>query len=170
MMSAAAAIALYQALEAHGIRAWIDGGWGVDALLGRETRKHNDLDIVLEQKDLAAFRALMAAQGFRDVPRPDTRAWNFVLAHGDGREIDVHVIARDTQGNGIYGPPERNVMYPAQALTGQGTIAGVAVRCTSAIFQVESHATGYTPRPFDIADVTALCKAFGLEMPAAYKR
>ena len=169
MMSAAAALALYDALDDHGIHIWIDGGWGVDALLGRETRPHNDLDIVIEEKDLTAFNALVRAQGFQDSPKPDTRPWNFVLAHDDGRAIDVHVIVRDADGNGIYGPPARNVMYPAAALTGHGTIAGRPVRCTSAAFQVQSH-TGYKPRDFDIADVTALCAKFGLAMPNEYKR
>jgi lincosamide nucleotidyltransferase A/C/D/E len=168
-MTAQDVIALCNAWAAAGIDIWIDGGWGVDALLGRQTRPHNDLDIVIEEKDLAAFHALVGAQGFRDSPRPDTRPWNFVLAHDDGRAIDVHVIVRDAAGNGIYGPPARNVMYPAAALTGQGTIAGLPVRCTSAAFQVQSH-TGYPPRDFDIADVTALCEKFGLESPASYKR
>lgn len=32
------------------MRVWLDGGWGVDALLGRQTRPHDDMDIVIEQK------------------------------------------------------------------------------------------------------------------------
>jgi lincosamide nucleotidyltransferase A/C/D/E len=27
-------------LEAAGLVVWLDGGWGVDALLGRQTRPH----------------------------------------------------------------------------------------------------------------------------------
>ena len=30
-----------------GIKVWIDGGWGVDALLGECTREHQDLDIMI---------------------------------------------------------------------------------------------------------------------------
>lgn len=30
-------------LTAAGIRVWVDGGWGVDALVGRQTRHHDDL-------------------------------------------------------------------------------------------------------------------------------
>ena len=30
-----------------GIEVWIDGGWGVDALLGECTRPHQDLDIII---------------------------------------------------------------------------------------------------------------------------
>ncbi|MDR2125703.1 MAG: aminoglycoside adenylyltransferase, partial [Prevotellaceae bacterium] len=28
-----------------GIALWLDGGWGVDALAGRQTRLHNDVDV-----------------------------------------------------------------------------------------------------------------------------
>lgn len=168
MMIASDVIVLYRALETIGVAIWIDGGWGIDALLGRETRPHNDVDIVIQQKDLSAFQALVRAQGYRDLPKPDTRDWDFVLTDVDGREIDVHVIVFDAAGNGIYGPADRGEMYPAAALTGTGTIAGVRVRCTSAAFQVQSH-TGYEPRPFDAQDVAALCEKYGLPVPAASK-
>jgi len=35
-------------LDAQGIRIWLDGGWGVDACLGSQTRRHGDLDIVID--------------------------------------------------------------------------------------------------------------------------
>jgi lincosamide nucleotidyltransferase A/C/D/E len=37
----------YHHMEVLGIKIWIDGGWGVDALLGKQTRTHADLDIVV---------------------------------------------------------------------------------------------------------------------------
>jgi Aminoglycoside-2''-adenylyltransferase len=36
---------LVQLFDRHQIDLHIDGGWGVDALLGRQTRTHADLDI-----------------------------------------------------------------------------------------------------------------------------
>lgn len=33
------------------IKVFLDGGWGVDALIGYETRRHNDIDIFVEKKD-----------------------------------------------------------------------------------------------------------------------
>ncbi len=32
-------------LENAGITYWIDGGWGVDILAGKQTRIHRDIDI-----------------------------------------------------------------------------------------------------------------------------
>ena len=32
-------------LENTGITYWLDGGWGVDILAGKQTRNHRDIDI-----------------------------------------------------------------------------------------------------------------------------
>ena len=40
---------LYNWLNENNIAVWIDGGWCVDALLGRQTREHADLDIAVHR-------------------------------------------------------------------------------------------------------------------------
>ena len=50
--SATDMLEFYDFLERNKIYIWIDGGWGVDALLGTQTRAHQDLDIVIQKKDL----------------------------------------------------------------------------------------------------------------------
>jgi lincosamide nucleotidyltransferase A/C/D/E len=30
-------------LRTAGVEVWLDGGWGVDALIGEQTREHKDL-------------------------------------------------------------------------------------------------------------------------------
>jgi lincosamide nucleotidyltransferase A/C/D/E len=40
---------LYSKLDRIGIKIWLDGGWGVDALLCKQTRLHSDLDIIIQQ-------------------------------------------------------------------------------------------------------------------------
>ncbi len=67
-------------LERRGVAVWLDGGWAVDALLGEQTRPHADVDIVIEERSVATLRQFLDAEGFRDVPRDDTSAWNFVGA------------------------------------------------------------------------------------------
>ncbi len=100
-------IDLYSRLQDPGIEIWVDGGWGVDALLGEQTRVHSDLDIAIQQKDLLKLRELLDAQGYKDVQRDDTRPWNFVLGDDAGHEVDVHAIVFDDQGNGLYEPIEK---------------------------------------------------------------
>lgn len=160
-------VAFHTRLDALGVLIWIDGGWAVDALLGVETRVHEDLDIVIQEKDVGTARSLLEDQGYRDVPRDDTSPWNFVLGDGNGREIDFHVIVLDDGGNGLYGPT--GMAYPSGSLDGIGVIGGLRVRCISPEFLVEFH-TGYPPRDRDFQDVAALCERFGIALPDAYRR
>ena len=40
---------LYALLLEHGVQIWLDGGWGIDALLERQTRPHKDLDAFVDK-------------------------------------------------------------------------------------------------------------------------
>ena len=160
-------VRLLQQLEEGGLAVWLDGGWGVDALLGEQTRPHGDLDIVIQQKDVPRLRRLLESQGYRDVARDDTSPWNFVLGDGKGHEVDVHAIVFDAEGNGIYGPVEKGVMYPAASLSGSGAIDGRTVKCIAAEYMVKFH-TGYRLRERDFRDVSALCERFGVDYPEDY--
>jgi lincosamide nucleotidyltransferase A/C/D/E len=166
-MNAVDVVSLYTELENLGITIWIDGGWGVDALLGEETRPHQDLDIAIQQEDVSKLRELLRAQGFKEIKLEEARPWNFVLGDESGREIDVHVIVIDAVGNGLYGPAEKGETYPAASLTGTGSINGRSVRCISAEWAVKFH-SGYELREKDFRDVSALCKQFGIELPEAF--
>ena len=118
-----------------------------DAVLGEQTREHADLDVVVETASLPRLRALLVARGFADVPRPDTRPWNFVLGDANGRQLDVHAITFDERGDGVYGPAEHCEVYPAE-----GVIAGRRVRCVSPAWLVRFGA-GYEPRAVDRRDL-----------------
>lgn len=159
----------YKTMSDVGVEVWIDGGWGVDALLGKQTRQHKDLDIAIEEKHVALLRDVLLVRGFREVRLEDARPWNFVLGDETGKEIDVHVIVLDDTGNGVYGPPEKGEMYPAAFLTGSGIIDGQKVRCISPEWAVRFH-SGYELTEKDFRDVSALCQTFGFELPARYER
>lgn len=159
----------YNQMVENDIDIWVDGGWGVDALLEKQTRPHSDLDIAVQEKDVQKMRELLAAKGYKEVPSKDEKAWNFVLSDGNGHEIDVHVISIDENGNGIYGPKENDEMYPASSLTGQGKIDGKSVRCISAEDMVKFH-SGYELDGNDYHDVKLLCEKFGIDLPVEYER
>jgi lincosamide nucleotidyltransferase A/C/D/E len=102
------------------------------------------------------------------VSRADTRPWNFVFGEDTGRQIDFHVIVLDERGRGLYGPPGTADHYPAEALTGKGTVNGRAVDCITPEWLVRFH-TGYRVDATDWADVSALCARFGIPVPAEYR-
>lgn len=157
----------YEKLENLGIEIWIDGGWGVDALIGKQTRPHKDLDIVIQRKEIPRLRGLLEGQGYKEIRCGDAKPWNFVLGDENGHEIDIHAIVFDGQGNGLYGPIENGAMYPAASLTGLGNIHGKAVRCISPEWALKFH-TGYELKEKDFQDVSVLCKKFGLKLPKEY--
>ncbi len=94
---------LVRQLAEAGIEVWLDGGWAVDALLGEQTRSHDDVDIVVRESDLAQLLEVLATEGFSRAE--GGRPFNFVLQDGRGRKVDVHTIVFDSSGNGLYGPP-----------------------------------------------------------------
>lgn len=71
-------------LNQNNIEVYIDGGWAVDAVLGEQTREHEDLDIALPHKYVLLLRRILEEKGFKDVPRDDTRDCNFVLGDEHG--------------------------------------------------------------------------------------
>lgn len=152
-----------------GITVWIDGGWGVDALLGECTREHQDLDIMLSWEDSAILVEALFARGFVDIHTDDRKDRNFVMGHPSHGMIDFHVIELTEDGRAIYGPGEIDWIITESELNTVGFIGGRQVRCLSADYQVRSH-TGYTLQDTDFADLRALHEKFGVALlPAQIK-
>ena len=63
-MPARRAAELIGLIEGAGIEIWLDGGWAVDAVLAEETRSHEDLDIILRERDLPALCGVLGERGF----------------------------------------------------------------------------------------------------------
>ncbi len=163
-MDAREVLELVQLFENNNIAVFIDGGWGVDALLGTQTRQHEDLDIALQHKDVPKLRTLLALRGYTEIPRDDTHECNFVLADNKGHQVDVHSYTFDANGNNIYG-----VAYPFESLTGTGIIDGYRVNCISPEWMVKFH-SGYELDENDYHDVKALCDRFGIPLPHEYEK
>lgn len=159
-------VEIYRDLDQFGVTIWIDGGWAVDAVVGRQTRAHDDLDIAVEAKAVPALRQRLAQRGYRDVFREGASEWNFVLAD-EGRKIDIHVVVLDERA-GVHGEPLGGIAYPAGSLTGTGVIAGMSVRCVRAEFLLQFK-TSYSPRLIDRSDVGALCALLGRPVPDTHE-
>lgn len=113
--------------ERNGVELHIDGGWAVDALVGRQSRPHRDLDIAIQHKDVATVRSFLGRAGFCEVHRDDSSECNFVLIDERERQIDVHSYTFDESRNHIFG-----IAYPFESLGGKGAIAGFPVNCITA--------------------------------------
>lgn len=161
-MPAGKVVQLYQLLEQEGVPVWVDGGWGVDALLEKQTREHADLDVAINHEHEAKMKEVLGGLGYKVVQTNDKTEWNYVM--GDGQhEIDIHVFDFDESGRNTYG-----TKYPKESLSGTGKINGVAVRCLNPewAIQFKSHPNQDEVDRFDQQN---LCEKYGLPAPPLYK-
>jgi lincosamide nucleotidyltransferase A/C/D/E len=164
-MEAAEVLRVLDALDAAAIRAGITGGWGIDALLRRETRPHGDVDLGVAS--VAVDGAIAALRRLGYVVAVDDRPARVVLTSGVG-QVDLHPIVWQPSGAGVQtGLDGETFDYPAGSLDGEGEIGGRSVRCGTPELQVAFH-THYQPRDHDRRDMAALASAFGLSLPASY--
>ncbi len=168
-MTSSALLELLRLFEAAEIEIWLDGGWGVDALLGVQTRPHNDVDLIARVSDLHRLRDVLQARGFAE--QPGGTPSSFVLADAAGLEVDVHAVRFNENGDGVYRMANgQDWIYPAAGFNGRGTVSGYAVRCLSPEAQVLGHAHGYAPTAKDVEDMERLHARFGVELPPHLRR
>ncbi len=165
-MTAERVLELLATLRARGVSATLDGGWGVDALLGRETRPHEDLDLVVALCDAQRIQDALGPLGF--ALHEDQRPVRFVLRRA-GEQLDFHTVTFDAAGGGVQPQPGGgSFRYPPEGFV-RGQVRGEWVPCISPSVQVRCH-LGYEPTAKDAEDVLRLCRAFGLPIPEPYER
>ncbi len=162
------AVRLLDLLAAESVETWVAGGWGVDALVGHQTRPHRDLDLLIPlPKTLTAHRVLLAG-GY--VMESDWYPVRFEMIHPAGRAVDVHPIRMEGDGGGRLELENGDWWrFDAEALSGRGTIGDRACRCLSVAAQIRSH-TGYEPTDKDTSDMKVLATRFDVQLPSSYAR
>src|SRR5688500_15206941 len=80
-----------------GCRFWLEGGWGVDALVGRVTRPHRDVDVDFD----AAYEdeLLEALAGLGYSIETDWRPNRVELSASGHRWVDLHPLVIDGNGD-----------------------------------------------------------------------
>ena len=150
--------------EENEIAIWLDGGWGVDALLGEETRVHNDIDLFVEKSNSKKFLEIIKEKGFSEVIEAYTTTDHTVWKDDKDRIIDLHVFEFNEQGDLVF----EGESYPSNVFSGIGKIGNKVVKCIDAENQVLFH-LGYEHDENDIHDVKLLCERFNIPVPGEYK-
>jgi lincosamide nucleotidyltransferase A/C/D/E len=179
MVRAEDVISIYQRLLTNDIQVWLTGGWGIDALLGEQTRSHKDLDVIMLLDDVVRMRELLGRDGYGLKELWSENLWvidghgietaaAFVLQDSEGREIDAHAMRLDDRGNGVPAWEEaEGFIFKRQDLAGKGMIAGFAVQCLTPEMQVFCH-RGYELPDKQVRDLEQLHEKFGVEYPDEY--
>lgn len=166
LMDARSAVKILTRVESWGAAPWVKGGWGIDALLGMQTRPHADLDLVVARPECAVIQAALEPLGFvHDTWVEPGLPARFVLRTDSGHQVDLHPVIVDELGNG-WQPLGAGAWteYPAEALGALGSIEGRQVRCLTPELQLRHH-LGYPVDDKDLHDLRILATEYRLAIP-----
>ncbi len=151
-MPAGEVLAVLEALTGAGYaRVWVAGGWGVDALVGNQSRAHRDLDLAVDVTDqptgVDLTEALAALGGRGYAVESDWRPSRVEVTASRWRWVDLHPVVFDERGIGWQADLAglAPFSYPPEALT-CGVIADRDVDCLSVGQQLRFH-SGYPRAP-----------------------
>jgi lincosamide nucleotidyltransferase A/C/D/E len=163
-MDAERVLASLAHLEAAGIEVWVDGGWAIDALLGEQTRPHDDLDLVVRLEDITRLEHALAELGY--VVGHGGAPLSVELVDAEGHQVDAHPFATAPSADGHYRMADGGTwIFPAHGFAGTGRIGGRDIACLTPDVVLVSHSTGYVLDEAHERDVRALAERYGLPMP-----
>jgi hypothetical protein len=122
-MEAPEVVRLLNRLEVERVTVWLDGGWGVDALLEHQVRVHDDVDLIVELTDAPKATAVLEGAGYEVVAGAAPKS--LVAVDAAGRQVDVHpVVFDDARGGGVYQMDDgAEWVYPSAGFSGRGSVA-----------------------------------------------
>ena len=154
------AVEIILLFRSKGIQIYLDGGWGVDALVGFESRCHNDIDIFIEKQDKECSIKLLKDTGYSETVMEYTTPEHTVWRDENARIIDFHIFSRNSEGDFVF----ESETFPKEIFTSIGRIGHLEVDCITPEWQVRFH-SGYKLDDNDIKDVLLLCDKFNLALP-----
>lgn len=153
----------HQLLAGNGIKHWLHGGWAVDFLIGKVTRDHSDVEMVIWEKDKNIVRNLLEQSDFTEV-ETEFPMEGFVV-EDKNRKTKVHFvyIKKVDSGSVVSLGRWSDWPWPTGSFGNQvGNIDNVSVPVVSAEGQLDSklnfskHKHGSPPRDKDNADIIKL--------------
>ena len=160
-MPAEEVLAVVDWLEARGAVHVITGGWAVDALVGRATRPHRDLDVIVEAGACDGLARWLRGRGYEVVV--DWLPIRVELRRGRCG-VDLHPMKVDGRGDGVQAGFGTQVFEHRAADRTRGRIGGRRVVVATAARLMELH-RGYEPRPEDLHDIALLRRLLQSDEP-----
>ena len=156
-------------LDDAGLTATLDGGWGVEALLGAQYRDHTDVDLIIDLRDVRPAVEALGGAGFEIVEHEGIE--EIRLADGDDHVIDLRGYATDERGNRWAasrlpsdGPPD----IASESIT-YGWVGGRQVSCLSPEHLAAS-ARSRELSEGEMGDIVRLGERFHTPVPADLRR
>lgn len=142
-------------LDKSGITYWLDGGWGVDVLIGKQTREHRDIDINFDAAKTELFLNILKEIGYQITT--DCRPTRIELYHPKLSYIDIHPFMLG-ENNTAKQADLKGGWYEFEAdVFGSAVFEERKIPCISLLGQLLFH-SGYELREIDKQDIKNLQK------------
>lgn len=140
-------------LENTGIAYWIDGGWGVELLAGRQTRVHRDIDIDFDARYTEKLLELLQEYGYKiDTDWAPVRIELYSEKYG---YLDIHPLVLNEDGSAKQADLEGGWYEFEKDYFGSAVFESKTIPCISVKGQKIFH-TGYELRDKDRHDMLIL--------------
>lgn len=139
--------------ESASIDYWVAGGFGVAVLVGRVTREHRDLDLLVRDVDMGRSLDLLGARGY--AAETDWLPVRIELGLPNVGWVDLHPLVFDNDGSARQAAFDGEPFYYGPEVFTFGTVDGRRIPCISERRQREFH-SGYDFRPQDMYDLASL--------------
>lgn len=140
-------------MEASGIRYWLDGGWGVDVLGGKQSREHRDIDIDFDAVYTEKLLEILKYHGYEI--ETDQSPVRIELYSEKLGYIDIHPFVLRGDGTAKQADLEGGWYEFAADYFGSAVFENKRVPCISAKGQSVFH-SGYELREIDRHDMESL--------------
>lgn len=157
-MESADVLAVLRHLKDEGTWHLVGGGWGIDALVGRQTRPHQDLDLAIDARHFSKTVRWLEQQGYSQ--GADLLPTSLELTADRGRRIDLYPSVVDDDGTGRQAGTEGASFEYRVDQQATGYINGEPVPCISVGLQRRFH-SGYRLASKDREDLACLRYANG---------
>ena len=144
---------IIELFESIGITYWLDGGWGVDILAGRQTRPHRDIDIDFDEKYTEKLLEILLKIGYRI--DTDWSPVRIELYSDELGYLDIHPFILATDGTSKQANLEGGWYEFEKDYFDSVSFEGKIIPCISLKGQKIFH-TGYKLREKDKHDILIL--------------
>lgn len=137
-------------LNDSNIKYWLDGGWGVDVLAGKQSRNHRDIDINFDAQYTQEILSLLKDHGYEiETDWAPVRMELYSEKYG---YIDIHPFILGEDGTAKQADLEGGWYEFSADYFGTAAFDGIKIPCISARGQKVFH-TGYELRDVDRHDL-----------------